>query len=112
MSKINVIVATKDPPEVQAETFAELVDARQDMNLVEGRCVSNKEADNILSSGTGPTPGALVLVGRPNETDELERKWLAARNDLIVMRIVVIGDIVRIGLRPLKVHPLLTALRV
>lgn len=110
MSRINVIVAT-DVPEVMAEVVARRVAARQDMNLVEGRCLSSAEVEAILRSGTSYTPCALVLVGPPSETSELEEHWLAARDDLVVMRVEVVGSIVRIGLKDPRLDSLLTAVR-
>ena len=47
MSRINVIVATNEP-EVLAEAVALLIGARRDMNLVEGRCLTEEEVDKIL----------------------------------------------------------------
>lgn len=94
-----------------AEAIAVSIAARRDMHLVESRCLSRHEVDEILESDTPYTPCALVLVGRSNETLELQQRWLAARGDLVVLRVDVVGDVVRIGLRGPSLESLLTAVR-
>lgn len=110
MSRINVLVATTSP-DVKAEVIAESVAARQDMNLVESRCVSMAEVDGVLKSIASPPRCALVLVGRSTETNELAQQWLAERDDLVVLHVDVVDDVVRIGLRDPRLDSLLTALR-
>lgn len=112
MSRINVLVATTSP-DLKAEGIAELVAACQDMNLVEGRCVSVNEVDAALQSVAFTTRCALVLVGRSIKTHELAQRWLAERDDLVVMLVDVVGDIVRVGygLRDPGRVSLLTTLR-
>lgn len=109
MSRINVIVATGSP-DVMAEVVAESIAARQDMNLVEDRCLSNVEVDRILESDTSLDRCALVLIGHPSETVELQQRWLAARQDLVIMRVDIVGDFVGIALRDPRLDLLLTAL--
>jgi AAA+ superfamily predicted ATPase len=94
-----------------AEVVAESIAARHDMNLVEGRCLSNAEVDRILESDTSLDRCALVLIGHPAETVELQQRWLMARHDLVIMRVDIVGDFVRIGLRDPRLDLLLTALR-
>jgi hypothetical protein len=96
---------------VKAEVIAESVAARQDMSLVEGRCVSMAEVDTVLKSIASSARCALALVGRSTETNELAQRWLAERDDLVVMHVDVVDDIVRIGLRDPMLDSLLTALR-
>lgn len=110
MSQINVVVATTSP-DMKAEIIAASVVARPDMNLVKGRCVKVEEVDILLESIDSLARCALVLVGRSTETGELAQRWLALRDDLVVMHVDVIDDIVRIGLRDPRLDSLLTALR-
>ena len=98
-------------PDLMAEVVAESISARQDMKLVEGRCLSNAEVDRILESDTSLDRCALVLIGHPSETVELQQRWLAARQDLVIMRVDIVGDFVGIGLRDPRLDLLLTALR-
>ena len=81
------------------------------MTLVEGRDLSNTEVDRVLESDTSLDRCALVLIGHPAETVELQQRWLAARHDLVIMRVDIVGDFVRIGLRDPRLDLLLTALR-
>ncbi len=114
MSQINVLVATTAPgyeAESIGKAIAASVAARSDMSLVGERCVTAEEADSILESEGLPTQCALVLVGPSFETSELARRWLAARDDRVLMHVDVVDDIVRIGLRDLSPDSLVTALR-
>lgn len=110
MSRINVLVAATSP-DVKAEVIAESVAARHDMSLVERRCVSLAEVDTVLESTALLTNCALVLVGRFSQTNELAQRWLAERDDLVVMHVDIVDDIVRIGLRDPRLDSLLTAVR-
>lgn len=112
MSQINVLVASTSP-DIKAEVIAESVAACQDMNLVERRCVTMAEAGAVLQSVASSGPCALVLVGRSIRTNEVAQRWLAERDDLVVMLVDIVDDIVRIGygLRDPRIDTLLTALR-
>jgi len=110
VSRINVLVASV-LPDLKAEVIAEAVAARRDMNLVEGRCVAAAEVDALLESIPESPQCALVVVGRPADTDELAGRWLADRADIVVMHVDVVGDVVRIDVRAPRLDPLLTALR-
>jgi hypothetical protein len=110
VSRINVVVATTSP-DVKAEVIAEAVAARPDMNLLERRWVAAAEVDALLASIPEFPQCALVIVGHRPETHELAQQWLAARADIVVMHVDVIGDDVRIAVRAARLNPLLTALR-
>lgn len=110
VSQINVLIACV-LPDVKAEVIAEAVAARPDMNLVERRCVAAAEVDALLESIPDSPQCALVVVGRPADTDELAEGWLADRADIVVMHVDVVGDVVRIDVRAPRLDPLLTALR-
>jgi len=109
VSLINVVVAITSP-DVKAEIIAEGVKARPDMNLVRGEHVEATEVDAILETIPRLSQCALVIVGHPAETYELAERWLAERPDIVVMRVDVVGDMVRIGVRP-RLDSLLTTLR-
>lgn len=112
MSRINVLVATTSP-DVKAEVIAESVAARADMNLLAGRYVTAAEVGALLDTIPSVPRCALVLVGRPAETNELAQRWLSQRPDLdlVVMHVDVVGDVVRIAVPAPRLDPLLTALR-
>ena len=110
MSRINVVVATTSP-DVKAEVIAEAVATRADMSLVAGHWVLAAEVAALLESVPTSPQCALVIVGRPAETNELASGWLAKRPDIVVMHVDVVGDAVRIEVRAARLDPLLTALR-
>lgn len=127
VSKINVIVATTSldmMAQILAEsvdqhpemtlvdpTYFEAEDAHPEAKLVDGRFFEVDVVEKILESGTQPRPSAVVLVGDVNETYDLQRRWLAQRSDLVVLRVDVIGDVVRVGLKHPKLDELMNALR-
>lgn len=110
MSRINVAVAAASR-DVKAEVIAECVAARSEMHLVSGRYVLTSQVSALLESISPSDPCALVLVGRPAETDELGQRWVAKRSELVVMYVDVVDDFVRIGLRDPHLDALLAALR-
>jgi SpoVK/Ycf46/Vps4 family AAA+-type ATPase len=110
VARINVLVAVTSP-DVKAEVIAASVESRADMNLVEHRCVPVSQVDAVLESVPSPPQCALVLVGRPSDTNGLAQRWLAARADLVVMQVDLVDDVVRIALRDPRLNSLLTALR-
>jgi SpoVK/Ycf46/Vps4 family AAA+-type ATPase len=109
VSRIHVLVTTT-LRDVKAEVIAASVAARPDMNLVNHRCVAVSEVNAVLESIPLGTQCALVLVGRPTDTNELAQQWLARRADLVVMHIDLVDDVVRIALRDPRLESLLTAL--
>lgn len=110
MSRINVVVAAASR-DVKAEVIAECVAARSEMHLVNGHYVLASQVGAILQSISVSDPCALVLVGRPEETDELGEQWLGRRSELVVMHVDIVDDFVRIGLRDPHMDALLAALR-
>ena len=107
--RVNVLVASTSP-DLEAEGIARSVEARPDMNLVEGHCLAAEEVNKVLESIPSSTPCALVLVERVSESDELAQSWLAKRANLVVLRVDIKGQ-VRIGVRDPRLEPLLAALR-
>ncbi|HET8774015.1 MAG TPA: ATP-binding protein [Thermoanaerobaculia bacterium] len=110
MALINVLIATTTP-DVTAEVIAEAVAARADMHLLERRPVAVPQVEALLSSIPAAPLCALVVVGGAAETNELAKRWLAQRPDVVVMDVDVAGDTVRIAVRAPRLDPLLTALR-
>ncbi len=116
MARINVLVV-RTSRDVKAEGIAESVAARPDMTLIQSsteyqsRCVTVEEVDAILESIDPDAPCALVLVGRSSKTNDLAQRWLAERNELVVLHVDLIDDVVQIGLRNPGMDSLLTALR-
>jgi len=109
VSRINVLVTTTSR-DVKAEVIAASVEARTDMNLVNHRSMSVADANAILDSMPPSAQCALVLVGRPSDTDELAQQWLAKRVNLVVMHVDLVDDVVRIALRDPRLDSLLAAL--
>jgi len=108
--RINILVAATSE-DVKAEVIAECVAARSEMHLATGHYVLVSQVGTILESISPEDPCALVLVGRPEETNELAERWLAERSELVVMHVDIVGDFVRIGLRDPHLEALLAALR-
>jgi AAA+ superfamily predicted ATPase len=110
VSRINVLVAATSA-DLKAEVIAESVAARADMTLVQRRCVSAAEVDDLLDDVPLTAQFALILVGRGNETDELAQRWLAERADLVLVLVDVVDDVVRIAVRDPRLDSLLSVLR-
>jgi AAA+ superfamily predicted ATPase len=108
VSRINVLVAMTSG-DYLAEGIASRVNARADMTLVRARCVYATELESILPSIPASVPCALVLVGRPSETDELAREWLDRRADLVVLQADLVGA-VRVAMRDPRLDSLLAAI--
>lgn len=113
MSRINVVVAiTKNGFPALAESFAENVRLRDDMTLIEGRHVPADEVDVLLRSIPTSPHCAIVLVGPPDEADPFARRWLARRDDIVVMLLDNSSDnIVRIAVHNAGLPAILDALR-
>ena len=110
MSQIHVLVAATSP-DLKAEGIASSVNARSDMTLVERRVIEVSRVDEILEEVPISIRCALVLVGPIATTNEIAQRWLARRDELVVMLVEIVGDIVRIGLRDPRLESLVTALR-
>jgi hypothetical protein len=110
VSQIHVLVATTSP-DLKAEGIASSVTARSDMTLLESRVVEITRVDEILEAVPISDRLALVLVGPISQTNDIAQRWLAQRDELVVMLVEIVGDIVRIGLRDPRLESLVTALR-
>jgi ATPase family protein associated with various cellular activities (AAA)/winged helix domain-containing protein len=92
VSRINVVVAATRR-DVDAENIADAVARRTDMYLVGGRYVSISDAEAAMSSLPTSERCALVLYGPAEETATIGEDSLAARGDLVVMRVTDAGDV-------------------
>jgi AAA+ superfamily predicted ATPase len=110
VAQIYVLVAATSP-DIKAEGIASSVVARHDMTLIENRVVEMARVDEILESVPISNRCALVLVGPSAQTNDIAQRWLARRDELVVMLVEIVGDIVRIGLRDPRLESLVTALR-
>lgn len=110
MSRIDVLVATTSP-DLEAEVIAEAVAARADMRLVGRRCVEAGAVEALLEELPASSRCAVVVVGGPDATGAHERRWLAARPDVVVVHVQVLEDAVRIALQDPSVDALLAAVR-
>ncbi|MGE5110681.1 MAG: ATP-binding protein [Acidobacteriaceae bacterium] len=110
MSRTNVIVAAISN-DVQAEVIAECVADRADMHLVGGKYVLTAQLDKVLASLSSSDPCALILVGKPTDTNEIAQRWLAERSTVVVVHVDIMGDVVNVGIRDPRLNALLAALR-
>jgi hypothetical protein len=94
VSRIKVLVAAVSL-DMTAEGIFTAVAQRDDMTLVESRIVTTAEVDALLE--TLPLSGdcAVVLVGSHVVTEQSAASWLAQYKNLVVLRVDIIGDIVR-----------------
>lgn len=98
-------------PDIKAHGVVESIAARSDMDLFAGRCLEKGDVDEILYSGRALDRCAIVLIGHPEDTFTLQERWLRARSEVVIVRVDIVGDVVRIELRDPQLHVLLTALR-
>jgi len=110
VTRINVIVVMTSP-DIMAQGMAESIAARSDMELFAGRCLEKADVDDILYSGRNLDRCAIILIGHPQDTVKLQERWLNARSEMVIMRVDIVGDIVKIELRDPQLDILLTALR-
>ncbi len=98
MSRIHVLVAATslDP---KAEGISAAIALRADMTLVESRVVSVSEIESLLSQLPSTAQCALVLVGPPADTEGPAGYWVERRRDLVVLRVDILEDLVRIAMR-------------
>jgi SpoVK/Ycf46/Vps4 family AAA+-type ATPase len=113
VSRIDVVVATTKSGLVPlADGFARKVAGRDDMTLIEGRCITVEAADVLLRSIPTSPHCAVVLVGPPDEADSVARRWLAERSDIVVMLLDNSSDkIVRVAVHNPGLSEILDALR-
>jgi AAA+ superfamily predicted ATPase len=117
VSKISVLVVN-ETGDMKAKGIANAVIDRPDMTLLRGRkdpeglVVAVDEVNDLLKPLPADARCGLVWVKDPDEKDEaVFAGWLAARRGLVVMRLELIKDPVRIGLRDPGLPWLLDALR-
>lgn len=110
MSRINVLVAATSL-DMKAEGISAAVAQRADMTLVENRVLAAQEVGTLLDAMPLSEHCALVLVGPHADTEEAAAHWLEDRKDLVVLRVDISEDLVRIAVRDIGLDALLTALR-
>lgn len=110
MSRIKVLVAAVSL-DMTAEGIFTAVAQRDDMTLVESRIVTTAEVDALLEALPLSGDCAVVLVGSHAETKQSAMGWLAQYKKLVVLRVDIIGDIVRFAARDVGLDSLLAALR-
>ena len=110
MLRTNVLVAATSL-DIQAETIAVAIAARNDMSLIASRVLTVSEIGEALESLPLSLQCALVIVGPRAETAKVTEHWLEARKELVVLRVDIFDDVVRIQVRDLNLDSLLAALR-
>lgn len=96
MSRINVLVAAT-PSDLEAEGIAAAVAGYAGMTLVQGRALALAEVDDQLKKITPGEPCALILLGKNAAVKQLAWRLLAARTDLVVLRIDIVDHLVQIA---------------
>jgi AAA+ superfamily predicted ATPase len=109
VSRINVLVAATSR-DMKAEGISEAIAQRSDMILIKSRVVLAEEVAIHLDAMPSSAHCALVLVGPLSDTKEAAARHLQRRKDLVVLRVDIIEDIVRISVRDVGLDSLLTAL--
>jgi AAA+ superfamily predicted ATPase len=110
VSPIHVLVAVTSP-DMKAELVSAAVNHNVDMVLVSSRVVQTKEIDSALAVIPASEPCALVVVGRPGETEQIVTYWVDRRKDLVALGVDIVDDLVRIAVRDPGLEPLFTAVR-
>lgn len=110
MARIRVVIAAS-PHDVQADGIKAAVDANDDLRVVGGRVIPFAEISATLAEVPHEQPCALVLVGSNVDVGATEQRWLEERPLLVVLRVEVVGAMVRIGLRDPSMTVLLEYLR-
>lgn len=96
MSRINVLVAAT-PTDLLADVIAGVVADSANMLLVGGRPLALDDVEPRLKQIPASEPSAVVLVGNEPEAKQLADRLLAARADLVVLRVEVGGHQVEIA---------------
>ena len=110
MAKISVIIAAT-PHDVQADFIKSAIDAREDLRVVGDRVISVEQIASTLTVVPRQHPCAIVLVGSHIDLGDAEQHWLEERPRLVVLRVEVVGSVVRIGLRDPNMEVMLQYLR-
>jgi hypothetical protein len=96
MSRIHVLVAAT-PPDLEADGIAAAVAGHASMILAGERVLALADVEACLASIPVGEPLALVLVGNDVEAKQLARRLLAARTDLVVVRVDIVDHLVQIA---------------
>jgi SpoVK/Ycf46/Vps4 family AAA+-type ATPase len=110
VTKINVVIAAS-PHDVQADGIRAATETNSDLSVVGNRVIALDEIARTLATIPRDAPCALILVGAHDQVNATEARWLAERSQLVVLRVEVIGDIVRIGLHDPNMKIVLDYLR-
>lgn len=112
MHQPHVLVAASSP-DIQEEAIRRAIAQRHDMTLLKDRHVSMVEIEGLLGAIPSDALSALVLVGHPTATEAAAARWLAERPKLVVLRVDVPANALRIELREkdVQMDSLLAALR-
>ncbi len=110
MTKISVIIAAS-PHDVQADGIKKAVDAHDDLRVIGDRVIAFEQIASTLTVVPRQQPCALVLVGSRVDLGTNEQRWLEERPHLVVLRVEVVGDVVRIGLLDPNMQIMLQYLR-
>ncbi|MDM0069630.1 hypothetical protein [Variovorax sp. J31P207] len=105
-----VLVATSSG-DLTAEVISAAVARRDDMRLMGDRVVLLPEIEGLLAQLPPQSACALFLVGRAAEVEEIERCWLSRLKRLIVLRIDIVDDLVRVAARQVGMNGLFGAIR-
>jgi len=107
---VSVLIAAT-VPDIKADGIAAGIVARDDMILIEQRVVTLNQVPGILARVPEHQKTALVLVGSAATTEELTDKLLKGRANLVILRVDIVGDEVRVALRDIGLQSLLSTLR-
>src|SRR5947209_2825452 len=96
---------------MKAEGIAAAVAQRSDMLLVGQRAARADEIAELFETIPAAAHCGLVLVGPRDDTQDLAALWVERRKSLVVLRVDIFDDIVKIAARDIGLDPVLTALR-
>lgn len=105
-----VLVATSFG-DLTAEVISAAVARCDDMRLMGNRVVSLPEIEGLLAQLPPRSACALLLVARAADTEHIERCWMSKFKRLIVLRIDVVDDLVRVAARQVGMGGLIGAIR-
>lgn len=110
MSHIQVLVAATSL-DMTAEGISAAIAQREDMTLIENRIVAITEVARLLDEMPLPVDCAVILVGPHAETETSASSWLAQHKELVVLRVDILGDLVRYTARDIGMDSLFAALQ-
>src|SRR6476620_711784 len=94
-----------------AEGISAAIAQREDMTLIEDRIVGLAEVGRLLDEMPLPVNCAVILVGPQSETETSTSSWLAQHKELVVLRVDILGDLVRFTARDIGMDSLFAALQ-